>query len=57
MYLNHVDPLKVQLAREMRPFPTLSINRKVTNIEDFKFEDFTLHNYQPHGKIKMDMAV
>lgn len=57
IYLNHVEALKMQIKREMRPFPTFTINREVTNIEDFKFDDFTLHNYNPHGKIAMDMAV
>lgn len=41
----------------MRPFPTLTINREVTDINDFKYDDFTLHNYNPHEKIKMEMAV
>lgn len=57
VYLNHIEPLKVQLQREMRPFPTLNICREVTNIEDFTFEDFILSGYNPHGKISMEMAV
>ncbi|XP_065207940.1 thymidylate synthase [Planococcus citri] len=57
VYLNHIEPLKVQLQREMRPFPTLTIAREVTSIEDFKFEDFVLNGYNPHGKINMEMAV
>jgi len=57
VYSNHVEPLKVQLERVPRPFPTLTIKRKVTDIEDFTFDDFHLDNYKPHPKIKMEMAV
>lgn len=48
-----------QLAREPRPFPKLEIlsGDSIKNIDDFKFEDFRIHGYTPHPKIKMDMAV
>ncbi|XP_066919800.1 thymidylate synthase-like [Clytia hemisphaerica] len=57
VYSNHVEPLKIQLQRTPRPFPKLTIKRKVTNIEDFTMDDFQLDGYKPHPKIKMDMAV
>ena len=57
VYSNHVEALRQQLEREVRPFPTISIKRKVENIEDFKFEDFEVKGYDPHPKIAMDMAV
>ncbi|PSN45388.1 Thymidylate synthase [Blattella germanica] len=57
IYLNHVEALKIQVKRKPRPFPTLHIKRDVQNIEDFKFEDFELENYNPHPKIEMEMAV
>jgi len=57
VYSNHVEPLKVQLTRLPKPFPTLAIKRKVDNINDFTFEDFELEGYKFHPKIKMDMAV
>ena len=57
VYSNHVEPLKVQLQREPKSFPKLIIKRQVENIEDFKFEDFTVEGYEPHPKITMDMAV
>ncbi|KJE89206.1 thymidylate synthase [Capsaspora owczarzaki ATCC 30864] len=57
VYLNHIDPLKEQLKREPRPFPTFKLNRKVTEIDDFRFEDFVITGYNPHAKIEMDMAV
>lgn len=57
IYSNHIEALKSQLTRDMRPFPTISINRKVTDIDDFKFDDFVISDYNPHEKIAMDMAV
>lgn len=57
VYSNHVEPLKQQLERVPRPFPKLVIRRPVANIDDFKAEDFELVGYNPHGKIKMEMAV
>jgi len=57
VYLNHVDALKMQLEREVRPFPTLKIQSEAKRIEDFKFEDFIIENYNPHPRIVMKMAV
>ncbi|KAH8334585.1 hypothetical protein KR059_011768 [Drosophila kikkawai] len=57
VYLNHVDPLKEQLQRTPRPFPKLVIKRKVQDIEDFRFEDFEIVDYNPYPKIQMEMAV
>jgi len=57
VYKDHVESLKIQLEREPRPFPTLKIARKVTDINDFKTEDFLVENYTPHGKIAMQMSV
>ncbi len=57
VYLNHVDPLLVQLEREPRAFPTLHIDPSVTDIDAFKFEHFRIDGYSPHATIKMDMAV
>lgn len=57
VYLNHVDPLKEQLQRTPRPFPKLVIKRQVQDIEDFRFEDFEIVDYNPYPKIQMDMAV
>lgn len=39
------------------PFPTLEFARKVTSIDDFKFEDFIIKGYKAHPKIDMEMAV
>ncbi|PUU79047.1 thymidylate synthase/dCMP hydroxymethylase domain-containing protein [Tuber borchii] len=57
VYVDHVDALKGQLERVPREFPTLKINRKVGDIDDFKFEDFELVGYDPHPSIKMNMSV
>ncbi|XP_030382406.1 thymidylate synthase-like [Scaptodrosophila lebanonensis] len=57
VYRNHVDPLKEQLKRKPRPFPKLNIRRQVQNIEDFRFDDFEILDYQPYPKIHMEMAV
>jgi len=57
VYLNHIKPLEEQLKREPRPFPKLWMNPKVTNIEDFKYEDFKIEGYKPYPTIKMKMAV
>ncbi|CAO2583184.1 Thymidylate synthase [Lemmus lemmus] len=57
IYLSHIEPLKIQLQREPRPFPKLKILRKVETIDDFKVEDFQIEGYNPHPAIKMEMAV
>ncbi len=57
IYLNHVEQVKLQLTREPRPLPQMKINPAVTSIFDFKFEDFTLENYDPHPAIKGEISV
>jgi len=57
VYTNHVDALKQQLQRTPRPFPTLTLKRQVSNIDEFTFEDLELKGYKPLEAIKMQMAV
>lgn len=57
VYRDHINALKEQIRREPRPFPTLKINRKVDSIDDFKFEDFEICDYNPHPRIQMTMSV
>ncbi len=57
IYKNHMDQVKEQLRRDIRPFPNMKINPKISSIFDFTFEDFTLENYNPHPAIKAPVAV
>ena len=59
IYIDHIEALKTQVAREPRVFPTLKIREGIIRgrLEDFELEDFVLENYQPHGKIAMTMSV
>jgi len=57
VYENHVDALKEQLTREAKPAPKFRFARKITDIDDFKFEDFIIEGYECHPTIKMDVAV
>ncbi len=57
LYSNHIEQAKLQLTREPYPLPVLKINTSVKNIFDFKFEDFSLENYQHHPHIKAPVAV
>jgi thymidylate synthase len=57
IYNNHLEQAKLQLSRDPRPLPTMKINPDVKSIFDFKYEDFTLENYDPHPHIKGVVAV
>jgi thymidylate synthase len=57
IYSNHFDQVKEQLTRDPRPLPQMIINPEVTNIFDFKYEDFEIVNYNPHPHIKAPVAV
>jgi thymidylate synthase len=57
LYSNHVEQAKLQLTRDCRALPTLKINPEVKDIFQFKYEDFTLENYDPHPHIKAAVAV
>lgn len=57
LYLNHLEQAKTQIERDPRPLPTMRLNPEVKSIFDFKFEDFTLENYNPHPHIKAPVAV
>ena len=57
IYSNHFEQMNMQLKREPRSLPTMKLNPSVTDIFDFKFEDFNLENYDPHPHIKGKVAV
>jgi len=57
LYLNHLDQARLQLAREPRPLPTLSLNPEVRDLFSFQFEDIAIHGYDPHPSIKAPIAV
>ena len=57
IYNNHIDQLNLQSSREIRKLPILKIKRKVSDIFDFKFEDFEILNYNPHPHIKGKVAI
>jgi len=57
LYSNHLDQAKLQLTREPKPLPAMTLNPEVTDIHDFKFEDFELTNYEPHPHIKAAVAI
>lgn len=57
IYSNHIDQVKLQLSRDCRPLPTMTITPEIKDIFKFKIEDFTLSNYDPHPHIKGEVAV
>jgi thymidylate synthase len=57
IYNNHMEQVELQLSRKPKPLPKMIINPEVKDIFDFKFEDFTLVDYNPHPHIKGIVAV
>ncbi len=57
IYHNHFDQVKEQISRTPFELPQMKINPDVKNIDDFKYEDFELVNYQSHGKLEGVVAV
>jgi thymidylate synthase len=57
IYSNHMEQVNLQLTRTPFPLPTMQLNPEVKSIFDFRFEDFTLLNYQCHPAIKAPVAV
>ncbi|MBV2092805.1 MAG: thymidylate synthase [Candidatus Thiodiazotropha sp. (ex Ctena orbiculata)] len=57
LYLNHLDQVELQLSRELKSLPRMSINPAVKDIFAFRFEDFELTDYDPHPHIKAPVAV
>ena len=57
LYLNHAELVETQLAREPRPFPTLTLARRPPSILDYRFEDVVVEGYDPHPAISAPVAV
>lgn len=57
LYSNHLEQARLQLTREPRNLPTMTINPEVKDIFGFRFEDFALSDYDPHPHIKAQVAV
>jgi thymidylate synthase len=57
LYDNHLEQARLQLSRDPRPLPRMTLNPAITEIDAFTFDDFTLEDYDPHPAIKAPMAV
>ena len=57
LYLNHLEQAELQLTREPKPLPKMSIHPGRKSIFDFVFEDFQLLNYEAHPHIKAQVSV
>ncbi|NQW40659.1 MAG: thymidylate synthase [Cryomorphaceae bacterium] len=57
IYSNHTDQVRLQLSRDLLPLPTLSLNPSVKSLFDFRYEDVTLLDYDPHPHIPAPVAV
>lgn len=57
LYNNHLEQTRLQMSREPKPLPKMVLNPEIKNIFDFKYEDFSLENYEPHPHIKAPVAV
>ena len=57
LYLNHLEQAKLQLQRKPKKLPKMMLNQNMKNIFEFKYEDFTLVDYDPEPSIKADVAI
>ena len=57
IYNNHLEQVKLQLTRDPKPLPQMKINPDVKDIFEFRYEDFSLENYEAHPHIKGEVAV
>lgn len=57
IYRNHFEQVKTQLGREPYPSPQMRLNPQVKSLFAFRYEDFSLENYQAHPHIAADVAV
>lgn len=57
LYINHLDQAHEQLKRLPKPLPSMKLNTEISDILQFRYEDFTLENYDPYPAIKAPVAV
>ena len=57
IYRNHFDQVRLQLTRQPRPLPVMKLNPQVTDLFDFRYEDFPLEGYDPYPHIKGEVSV
>ena len=57
IYRNHFDQVRLQRTRQPRPLPVMKLNPQVTDLFDFRYEDFTLEGYDPYPHIKGEVSV
>jgi len=57
LYCNHEEQARLQLQRQPRRLPVMRLNDQIRSLDDFRFEDFTLENYDPHPHIPAPVAV
>lgn len=57
LYLNHLEQVEIQLNREPRPLPTVSLSDTVNSLFEFQFSDINLANYNPWPAIKAEVSI
>jgi thymidylate synthase len=57
LYSNHLEQARLQLTRDPRPLPRLEIKRRAPSIDAYEYEDFVIHDYDPHPHISAPVAV
>ncbi len=57
LYVNHLEQARLLLSRDERPLPRMRLNPAVRDLDQFRYEDFTLEGYDPHPAIKAPVAV
>ncbi|MBN2876111.1 MAG: thymidylate synthase, partial [Bacilli bacterium] len=57
IYNDHMEQVTLQLKRDPMPLARLRLNPMIKNIEDFRFEDIELLDYQAHPAIKAKVSV
>ncbi len=57
LYSNHFEQADLQLSREPRPLPRMTVDPSIKRLEDFDYSHFRLEGYDPHPAIKAPVAV